>query len=318
MFLKVFQIKHRIRAATAAAVMICLSGIAAVMLFSSVRDGARHDAYADVYSGAISGALPDTSGEVSSAPDAPEPVRLCVVMYHGLIKDSSKQNRYFIDPQYLEDDLRFLTENGYHTIVTKDLTDHFRKGAPLPDKPVMLTFDDGYYNNYLYAFPLLKKYGCRAVVSPIGQACESAASEEHQDEFYSQCTVDQLKEMHDSGLVEIAYHTYRLHSLEGGVQGVQKRPDESDKEYVSRLSGDIKSFRECMRAAAGEDIGCFTYPFGAKSGDTEKIVRAEGFSCALDCEEKINLLSSAEELYSVHRFLRDGERPAEEFFRDKL
>ena len=67
LFLKVFQIKHRIRAATAAAVMICLSGIAAVMLFSSVRDGARQDAYADVYSGAISGALPDTSGEVSSA-----------------------------------------------------------------------------------------------------------------------------------------------------------------------------------------------------------------------------------------------------------
>ena len=258
----------------------------------------------------------EDNAEGSAASQTPKPVKLCVIMYHGLVKGSAKQNRYMIDPHFFEDDLRYLTENGYTAISAKELVGHFISGMPLPDKPVMLTFDDGYYNNYLYAFPLLKKYGCKAVLSPIGKACENAENEERQNEFYSQCTISQLREMYESGLVEIAYHTYDLHSLESGVQGVQKRPDESDDAYKNRLAQDIRCFRESMQSADGGELYCFTYPFGAKSRLTGDIVRSEGFLCALDCEEKVNILGSAEDLYSIHRFLRDGKTSSDEFFRN--
>lgn len=49
-----------------------------------------------------------------------------------------------------------MKDNGYTTIYMQDLLDYINKQVPLPEKPIMLTFDDGYYNNYLYAYPLAK------------------------------------------------------------------------------------------------------------------------------------------------------------------
>ena len=137
-----------------------------------------------------------------------EPVRLAVIMYHGLIDDTSKQNQYFIDTKYFEQDLEYITSKGYHTIFASDLIDYFEKGTPLPENPIMLTFDDGYYNNYAFAFPLLKKYNCKAVISPIGYAADQAENDTKQNTFYSQCKWSQLKKMQDSGLGQIQNHTY--------------------------------------------------------------------------------------------------------------
>ena len=236
------------------------------------------------------------------------------VMYHGFTKNAHKQNRYFIDPACLEDDLRYLRDNGFESVTVSDLERYFSCGAPLPGKPVMLTFDDGYYSNYLYAFPLLKKYGFRAVLSPIGRPCEEAEKEKRQDEFYSQCTTGQLREMFSSGVFEAAYHSYDLHGTVDGAQGVQKRRGETEEEYEARLHEDIEEFRALMEDSAGVQVSCFTYPFGAKSEKTEDILRAEGFAAAMDCEEKPTVLSSAEDLYHIHRYLRPPDISAEEFF----
>ncbi|MBQ9461711.1 MAG: polysaccharide deacetylase family protein [Clostridia bacterium] len=322
-FFKIFPLrKLRFAVLIAAALVICACGMI-VTLGSRPADMPDTDTLPDnipeagsenIGNGHSSGAQADSEEESSDVSKSTAPVRLCVIMYHGLVKNRARQNQYMIDPHFFEDDLRYLTENGYTTIVTKDLTEHFLYGKPLPEKSVMLTFDDGYYNNYLYACPLLKKYGCRAVLSPIGRACEKAENEERQDEFYSQCTIAQLGEMCESGVFELAYHTYDLHSISSGVQGVQQRPDENDADYRTRLAQDIKSFSECMSQACGDELCCFTYPFGAKSRLTDEIVRSSGFRCALDCEEKVNILDSPEELYSIHRFLRDGKTSSAEFF----
>ncbi len=284
-----------------ASIIMCTMGIVMAVLGGAAGARSGDSPASDEKNGAA--AIKTVS---AAASEDSEPVRLTVVMYHGFTKDRSKQNKYMIDPSLLENDLQYLTENGYHTIVTKELTEHFSKGTPLSEKPIMLTFDDGYYSNYLYAYPLLKKYGCRAVLSPIGNACSKAAEEKKQNEFYSQCTISQLAEMSSSGVMELAYHTYGLHTAENGVQGVQKRPGESAADYTSRLKEDIRCFREWLKGAGVGEVKCFTYPFGAKSACTEEIVRNEGFTCAMDCEAKVNLLSSSEDLYSIHRFLRDG------------
>ena len=90
-----------------------------------------------------------------------------IVMYHGVLDDTSRQGQYIITPTQLEEDLKIIKERGYTTVVMQDLLDYVDNGTPLPDKPIMLTFDDGYYNNYLYADPLLKRYGRKAVISPV-------------------------------------------------------------------------------------------------------------------------------------------------------
>ena len=124
--------------------------------------------------------------------------------------------------------------------------------------------------------------------------------------------------MQESGLVEIQNHTYDLHKIHGDIQGLEKQDGETDSAYEKRISDDLLKFNKRMKEELSLSPTALTLPFGAGRDKVLSIARELGFKAVLDCEEKINLLSSAEELYSVHRFLRDGERPAEEFFRDKL
>ena len=92
-------------------------------------------------------------------------VRVPILMYHSILKDSARQGKYVISPAVLAADLDALQAKGYTAITVSDLLAYVQDGADLPEKPVMITFDDGYYNNYIYAYPLLKQRGMKAVVS---------------------------------------------------------------------------------------------------------------------------------------------------------
>lgn len=245
-------------------------------------------------------------------------VRLCAVMYHGLVKEKNSQNKYMIDPVIFENDLKYLTENGYHTIFVSELIDYIKNGTPLPEKPVLLTFDDGYYNNYTYAFPLLKKYGCKAVISMIGIEADKAEKENNKNPLYSECGWTELREMTDSGLVEIQNHTFDLHKIKNGVQGAAQIGGESAEEYKKRLAEDIERFNESAEREAVKKADCFTYPFGAKNSLTEEIIEKSGFAAAMDCEEKTNIIHSEKDLMHIHRYLRDGIQSSEQFFKNKM
>ena len=78
-----------------------------------------------------------------------EAVDIPIVMYHSVLKDEKYHGKYVISPAELENDILYLKEQGYTTIFMEDLI-NYTKGGELPEKPIMLTFDDGYYNNYLY------------------------------------------------------------------------------------------------------------------------------------------------------------------------
>lgn len=243
-----------------------------------------------------------------------QPVKLAVIMYHGLIDDTSKQNQYFIDTKYFEEDLKYITSKGYHTIFASDLTDYFEKGTPLPENPIMLTFDDGYYNNYAFAFPLLKKYNCKAVISPIGIAADQAENDTKQNTFYSQCKWSQLKEMQDSGLVEIQNHTYNLHHIDNGRSGAKNNPDEDFNAYKAMLTADLEQFNTRMYDELGTYPNSIVFPFGSFSSDTLTIVKEMNFKAAFDCEEKLNFLSSKDDLFRIHRFLRPNNMSSNNFF----
>ena len=95
----------------------------------------------------------------------PDGVALPVIMYHSVLKDGARIGKYVVSPDSFEHDLAFLKDNGYETVSISDLTDFVYEGKKLPEKPVMITFDDGYYNNLVYAAPLLEKYNMKAVIS---------------------------------------------------------------------------------------------------------------------------------------------------------
>ena len=76
-------------------------------------------------------------------------VRVPILMYHSILRDSARQGgKYVISPAVLAADLDALQEKGYTAVTVSDLLAYVQDGADLPEKPVMITFDDGYYNNY--------------------------------------------------------------------------------------------------------------------------------------------------------------------------
>ena len=126
---------------------------------------------------------------------------LPVLMYHHIVEDGEPCNDMTITVSRMEQDLRWLTEHGYHTVLPRELAG----GEPLPEKPLLITFDDGYRSNYELLFPLLQAYQMKAVVSIMVYMQDVSA-----DNFLSW---DMCREMADSGLVEIGSHAYSLHNL---------------------------------------------------------------------------------------------------------
>ncbi|PKO23602.1 MAG: hypothetical protein CVU38_03180 [Chloroflexi bacterium HGW-Chloroflexi-1] len=90
-------------------------------------------------------------------------MRAPILMYHYVSEppqdaDDIRQD-LSVPPERFDDHLRYLSDAGYHVITLDDLLYALTQGRALPDKPIILTFDDGYEDNYLNAFPLLQKYG---------------------------------------------------------------------------------------------------------------------------------------------------------------
>jgi peptidoglycan/xylan/chitin deacetylase (PgdA/CDA1 family) len=86
-----------------------------------------------------------------------------ILMYHYISASPSVQDRIryglSVPPEMFEAQLKLLRDNGFTTITLRDLYEYLAVGTPLPDQPIILTFDDGYIDNYTHAFPILQKYG---------------------------------------------------------------------------------------------------------------------------------------------------------------
>jgi len=89
-----------------------------------------------------------------------------ILMYHH-VEDAPLGGSMYVNPKQFEEQMKFLRDNKYKVISLDELSDMIKGGAKIPHNIVVLTFDDGNVNNYLYAFPALKKYKIPATVFVI-------------------------------------------------------------------------------------------------------------------------------------------------------
>ncbi len=287
------QIRHIRRTASGIAVLLC--GIFGLLLF-----------------GPVTAAEVPATGENS--------VSIPILMYHALLRDNSRQNAYVISPDLFESDLRYLKEHGYTCVVMQDLLDYVHSGKDLPEKPVMLTFDDGYYNNYVYAFPLLEKYNAKIVISPIASMTEKYSQSGEKNPYYSHITWEMIREMVDSGRVEIQNHSYNLHTNTWKRHGASKNPSESTEAYARVLEEDLLRAQRLFSEYADVNPTTFTFPFGAYSQVSTQILRDLGFSATLTCESRMNtvVFGDPDSLFGLGRFRRKNYVSSEDFFANKL
>lgn len=252
---------------------------------------------------------------VQAEPLSPEKtIELPIIMYHSLLKDSTYHGKYVISPVQLEKDIQCLYEMGYTTVHMKEVISYVQNGTPLPEKPIILSFDDGYYNNYVYAYPLAQQYAAKLVIAPIGYYTEQYSKVNDNHANYSHITWDQIREMSDSGLVEFQNHTYNLHESKGR-KGAGKKSGETFEQYQKVLNEDIGEMQEKLEACTGKTPTTMVFPFGTVCDDGIKIVRELGFQAVFTCREKINFLTRDPEcLFALGRFLRPSGMDSKEYF----
>ena len=256
----------------------------------------------------------ETAAAVSlSETEGRESYRLPIIMYHSILPDLDFAGKYVLPPSVLEEDMRYLAARGYETITIADLLDYVDHGTPLPDKPVMLTFDDGYLNNCVYLPPLMEKYGMSAIVSPVGQFSDEYAANGDRSVYYAMATWDDLKTLAASAYFELQNHSYHLHA-QSPRHGAERCAGESDEAYQSMLTNDLGAMQDAMETRCGVRPQAFVYPFGGVDSASGPVLRALGFRASLSCNEHVNTVSRDPEcLWLLGRYNRPYGISTEEF-----
>lgn len=238
-------------------------------------------------------------------------VTLPVLMYHSILKDPSRTGEFVITPASLESDMKYLSDNGYTAVSAAMVSDFVKKGTPLPEKPIMLTFDDGHLNNLTYAAPLMEKYHMCCVINTVGAFTLGAEKEHDPNPFYAYLTREDIRELIDGGRTEIGCHTYNMHTI-GARKGASRMKGETEEAYIQAFTADTERWQELMTDIPSR---VYAYPFGFFSEEGFSTLTEHGFDIVLTCTERMNELSYSPdtELIVLDRFNRSGLLTTEEF-----
>lgn len=190
----------------------------------------------------------------------------------------------------LEEHLQALTEAGYQAISLEQLENYVYYGTPLPEKPICITFDDGYESNYSIAFPLLKKYDMPAAIFYIGWSVGKDTYKETGLPIYTHFTFDQARQMRDSGLITLGSHTYDMHQSEEYEPDGSARPSvaplesEHEDRFTAALKNDLRLFSKQYQSAFGAPVKYFSYPHGVYSPLSERILADAGIRITLSTD----------------------------------
>ena len=234
--------------------------------------------------------------------------RYGVLAYHSVVDESAAENQkqYFpqtISAQMLIKHFNWLKENGYNVISWQQVIDAENGKGTLPDNAVLLSFDDGYETMYNVVFPLLKAYNYPAVFAPVTGWLDTPADQKiaYADKMLDRsvfATWSQVKEMEQSGLVEVASHTHNLHNginanPSGGQLPAVIAPEykngkyETEDAYKNRLKSDFTRSVQTLVNHVGKKPRVMVWPYGQFNDVAVQLARQAGMPHYFSLGEKI-------------------------------
>ena len=203
---------------------------------------------------------------------AAEQVQIPILMYHS-ISAADPENGLLVAPEEFEAEVAYLKENGFTTLSLGEAVEAMKTGH-VPEKPVVISFDDGYVDNYTDAFNILKKYEMKGTFFIITDNTDGGGY----------MSLDMLKEMRDAGM-DLENHT--AHHL-----------DLSTLSYDDQLES-IKSGQDFLKENAGVDSEFVCYPSGKYNDTTIEVLNALGIKGAVTTE--YGIATAADGNYELKR-----------------
>ncbi len=228
-------------------------------------------------------------------PSGLESVTVPILLYHHISNSPG-----YTTPAKFREDMENLKKAGFSTIFYRDLYEYAANGKELPEKPVIVSFDDGYYSNYEHAYPVLKELGMKAEISVIG--CW-VGIKDHSG-VIPHFGWSEAKEMYRSETVHIEAHSYRMHDYDpnGKVtrHGVLKRQDEDYERYIKAFVSDTKTITSLIEENMDYKPIAYTYPNGYNTPLSEKILESLGYKITLTINEGINTIIKGDTSSLMH------------------
>lgn len=244
--------------------------------------------------------------------------KLPIIMYHRISTDKNRLNENVITPEQFQCDLKYIKDKGYTTITMTQLINHKLKNSPLPSKPIIICFDDGFDSIYVYAYPLLKKYNMCAIISVVGMYADKCSQQELHNIGYSNLCWSEISELSKTRYFEIQNHSYNMHEQYKDRIGAKRKPTENEEEYVKTLSDDIKKMQNLVYKNTGFMPNTFVYPLGFNSELFKNVLTEMGFTAALTFEPRVNVIGESTDLMGLGRINRPYGQSSETFFKGIL
>jgi peptidoglycan/xylan/chitin deacetylase (PgdA/CDA1 family) len=199
--------------------------------------------------------------------------RVPVIMYHDVLPQ--KEVSWDNTPQEIEEHFELIKTQGLTPVSVQQLVTHLQTGIPLPEKPIVLTFDDGYGGHYEYVYELLKKYNYPAAFSiytdGVGKDTIPNANRRPKAPR-THVSWEQVKEMAANPLVEILSHSVS-HPL-----NINKQTDEE-------ITKELVESKKILESKLGMPVNYFTYPVGKNDDRVRRLVKEAGYKAALTMHE---------------------------------
>lgn len=231
--------------------------------------------------------------QATALPDETVSRDVPVLMWHNLAEESSGDMTISVDTFRAQ--IEALHEAGFKTVSLQQLYDYVHFGTELPEKPIVLTFDDGYFSNYEYAFPILQEYGMQATIFAIGVSVGKDTYKDTDHAMTPHFGVDEAREMVASGLISVQSHTYDMHQwppFEDGNAQVRETllpfDGEADADYEAAVEADFAESRELLESITGQPVNALAFPEGAYVTLTQDALRSAGAELTFTTVRAVN------------------------------
>lgn len=254
----------------------------------------------------VSSCISESAEINAAAPTSKEGIPVPIIMYHSVCDNAPVSSEYILGVSQFRQDMEYLSYRGYKTIFVSDLVNYVRRGSALPEKPVIITFDDGHLNNLISVYPILEELDMKAVISVVGSFTEAYSAISDRDQSYAYLTFDDITDLCDSGRIEIGNHTYNMHRTDTRL-GCKIKSGESEEAYSLVLKEDLLHLQRTLLENCGFTPEVFAYPYGYMCKEAEPVLKELGFASALTCTEEVNYITGdPEQLFSLGRFNRSS------------
>lgn len=250
------------------------------------------------------------------------PTQLTILSYHEVAERSEAlEPAYSVTPTNFVRQIDWLRNNGYNFVSVNDLLAARAGRTPLPEKAVLITFDDGYSSMYNHAWPILKMFKIPAVIAVVGSWLDEKQNVDFDGRKIPRDALlswAQIKEMQESGLIEMASHSYALHQgLLSNPQG-NKQPAatarlwlpeqkryEDETAYRKRVYADLKRNNELLRSRTGKAPRIVVWPYGRYNIESRKVAEELGMPIGLTLDDGPNTATTP--LWGLRRILLEGK-----------